>query len=218
MSKKIMLLALAVAALFALPSVASAQEVHFKGVEKFTGTGPAGALTATNEPKISCTATSATGSFTAGSSTTGTTALTFTGCTAELLGIKGNCNTTGDASGTITSSGVFHLITTNTSKPGILVTPVTTTILCIGFSRTTVTGNGIIGTITSPECGKSSKVMEVKFEVEAGKQKHMLYTGVNYDLSADTENSEGGITSTTTSALEGSAKLESSTAGTLECT
>src|SRR4051812_10663995 len=103
MSKKMTLLALAVAALFALPSAASAQEIHFKNVTTFTGEGPAGFLTATNEPKISCTKTTASGKFDTGSSTTGTSSLIFTGCTAEFLGIKGNCNTTGDATGTITS-------------------------------------------------------------------------------------------------------------------
>jgi hypothetical protein len=218
MSKKMMLLALAVAALFALPSAASAQEIHFSGVTSFTGTGGVGTLTATNEPTITCTATSATGSFNAGSSTTGEVKLTFTGCTASLLGIKGNCNTTGDAAQTITSSGVFHLITTNTGKPGILVTPVTTTILCVGFSRTEVTGNGIIGTVTSPACGASSKTMEVKFESTGSTQNHIEYTGVKYDLSADTENAEGTTINQVTSGLTGATTLNSATAGTLECT
>jgi hypothetical protein len=219
MSKKMMLRALAVAALCAIPSAASAQEIHFKNVTSFTGVGGAAFLTATNEPKISCTATSAPGSFNAGSSTTGTVNLTFTGCSGELIGVKGNCNTTGDASGVITSSGVFHLITTNTSKPGILLTPVTTTILCIGFSRVEVTGKGVIGTITSPACGASSTELKVAFEAEGSTQKHLEYTGVKYDLSADTENSAGETTgANVTAALSGSVTLKSATAGTLECT
>jgi hypothetical protein len=218
MSKKMMLLALAVAALFALPSAASAQEIHFSGVTSFTGTGGTGTLTATNEPTITCTATSASGSFNAGSTTTGNVALTFTGCTASLLGIKGNCNTTGDAEKTITSSGVFHLITTNTSKPGILVTPVTTTILCVGFSRTEVTGNGIIGTITSPACGASSNELKVEFTATGSTQNHIEYTGTKYDLSADTEEKEGKTINTVTAGLTGATTLTSATSGTLECT
>jgi hypothetical protein len=218
MSKKMMLLALAVAALFALPSGASAQEIHFSGVTTFTGTGPAGALTAVKEPKISCTATSASGSFNAGSSTTGSVNLTFTGCTAEVIGIKGSCKTVGDEAGVITSSGTFHLITTPTSKPGILVTPVTTTLICLGFSRVEVTGNGVIGTITSPDCGASSTQLKVSFEVEGEAQKHIEYTGVKYDLSADTENEKGETTSTATAALSSSATLTSEKSGTLECT
>jgi hypothetical protein len=218
MSKKMMLLALAVAALFALPSAASAQEIHFPGVTSFSGSGPAGALVAANEPKISCTGTTVSGKFNSGSTTTGEVTLTFAGCTAELLGIKGNCNTTGDAEKTITSSGVFHLITTSTGKPGILVTPVTTTVLCLGFSRISVTGNGIIGTITSPACGAKSKTMNLAFEQTGGTQKHLEYTGTKYDLLAHTESSSGGITSTNTAGLEGTATINSATEGTLECT
>jgi hypothetical protein len=218
MSKKMMLLALAVAGLFALPSAASAQEIHSKGITSFTGTGGVVTLSATNEPKIGCAATSGNGSFNAGSTTTGAATLTVTGCTAELLGIKGNCNTTGDAAQTITSSGVFHLITTNTGKPGILLTPVTTTVICVGFSRTEITGKGLIGTIISPACGASSKELKLSFEAEGSSQKHIEYTGVKYDLFADTENPAGETTSTATAALTGSATLISPTAGTLECT
>lgn len=218
MSKKMMLLALAVAALFALPSAASAQEIHFSGVTSFTGTGGAGTLQATNEPKISCTANTASGSFNAGSSTAGEVTLAFTGCTAELLGIKGNCNTTGDAAQTITAKGGFNLITTSTGKPGILVKPITTTILCIGFSRTEVTGNGIIGTITSPACGGKSKELTVSFSSTGSTQNHIEYTGTKYDLSADTENEKGETTSTVTAGLTGADTLKSATEGTLECT
>ena len=71
MSKKMMLLALAVAALFAIPSAASAQEIHFNGVTTFTGSGPAGFLTAANEPKISCTSTQRHRKLRRRSSTTG---------------------------------------------------------------------------------------------------------------------------------------------------
>ncbi len=223
MSKKMMLLALAVAALFALPSAASAQEIHFlNGASSFSGSGGTGTLQATNEPKITCTATSVSGGFTGGSTTTGEVKLTFTGCTAELLGIKGNCNTTGDVAQTITSSGVFHLITyvnaAAEKKPAILVTPITTTILCVGFSRTEVTGKGIIGTITSPACEGSGTEMKVSFESTGSTQNHIEYTGVKYDLSADTENSEGSTLNTVTAGLTGSAVIKQAAAGTLQCT
>jgi hypothetical protein len=222
MSKKMILLALAVAALFALPSAASAEEIHFTNVTTFTGAGGAGSLSATNEPKVSCTATSASGQFNTGSSTTGTVTLDFTGCTAEFLGIKGNCNTSGAASGTISAKGTFHLITFVNSKsekkPAILVTPETTTLICAGFSRVDVTGNGIIGTITSPACGASSKTMEVKFEATGSTQNHIEYTGVKYDLQADTENAAGEISSTVTAGLQGTVTLTSATSGTLDCT
>jgi hypothetical protein len=221
MSKKMMLLALVVAALFALPSAASAQEIHFSGVTSFTGKGPSGTLTASNEPKVTCTETkSAAGSFNAGSTTTGTVNLIFGGCTAEFIGLKGNCNTAGDSTGIITSTGTFHLITTSTGKPGILVTPNTTTLLCIGFVRTEITGKGIIGTITSPACGASSKEMKLSFEAEGSTQKHIEYTGEKYDLSSHTENSAGETEAggTGTAAIASTATITSTTLGTLECT
>jgi hypothetical protein len=212
MSKKIMLLALAVAALFALPSVASAQEAHISGVSNFTGSGGAGSLQATGEPTISCTASTNTGKFDTGSTTTGTITLDFTGCTATFFGIKANCNTSGGASGTIASSGTFHVITTN-NKPGILVTPVATTIICAGFSNTTVEGK-IIGTITSPACGVASKTITTVFTSSGSTQEDKSYTGVNYNLTAQTSGGskvESGLTS-------GNVTLNSTTAGTVECT
>jgi hypothetical protein len=222
MRKKKMLLALAVTALFAIPSAASAEQIHFKGVTSFVGSGGAVFLTAEKElePKISCTAIKVeNGKFDTGSSTTGSFQLDFTGCTAVFMGIKGNCNTAGAASGTIRSGGTFHLITTSTKKPGILVTPETTTIICTGFSRVEVTGPGIIGTITSPACGASSTKMTVSFKQAGGTQEHLEYTGIPYDLVADTENSSGVTSGASgTAGLEGTATLESATAGTLECT
>jgi uncharacterized protein with GYD domain len=219
MSKKTMLLALAVTAMFALPSAASAQEIHFKGVTTFGGFGFAGYFQAINEPKISCTNSHVNGSFDSGSTTTGKVNLTFTGCTAEFLGIKGSCNVLGDSSGVITSSAAFHLITT-TSNPGILLTPVTTTVICIGFSRLEYTGNGVIGTITGPECGKSSKTLRVSFNQTGGTQEDKFYTLGTYDLSAHTEGSDGKTTGASgTAGLEVSLTFESfTTEGTLECT
>jgi hypothetical protein len=217
MTKKMMLLALAVAALFALPAAASAQEAHVSGIEEFTGHAPTGFLSASGEPKITCTTTTVNGSFDPGSSTTGNITLDFTGCAAELLGIKGACNTAGSATGTIASSGTFHVITVN-NKPGILVTPVTTTIICINFSRVEVTGN-IIGTITSPACGESSETLVTEFSATGSTQNHLEYTGVNYDLKVATETSAGSTTSgLVTAGLTSTATLSSPTEGTLECT
>jgi len=225
MSKKMMLFALAVAALFALPSAASAAELHLVKRPTFSGKGGAGFLTAANEPKISCGETKVEGGeFDVGSSTTGKMNLIFTGCTAEFLGIKGSCSTNGTA-GEIQSSGTFHLITTikftpaEDKLPGILVTPKTTTITCIGFSRVEVTGNGIIGHITKPSCGGSSKELTVAFEAEGSTQKALEYTGVKYDLSADTENSEGKTTGANgTAAITSTVTLTASEESELQCT
>jgi hypothetical protein len=220
MSKKTMLLTLAVAALFALPSAASAQEIHLSGVTELSGSGGAVTLTATNEPKISCTASTHIWRMNAGSTTTGTYHTHLSGCTAELLGIKGNCNSAGAASGTVTDAGTFHLITHWYSSffgPSYLYTWQVTTITCIGFSRIEMTGN-TIGKITSPACGANSKTISVSFESEGSTQKQLEYTGNKYDLSTNTEKENGETTSTSTAAIQGSATLSSATEGKLECT
>ena len=56
MSKKTMLLALAVAgmAMFALPAASSAQEIHQEGGEKFTGDATSGSFAAEGEPAFTC--------------------------------------------------------------------------------------------------------------------------------------------------------------------
>ncbi len=213
MSKKMMLLALAVAALFALPAAASAQEAHISGITNFTGHAGAGSLAATGEPTIKCTTSTTTGKFDTGSTTTGSIELDFTGCEAEFGPFKFACNTSGSPSKTIKSSGTFHVITIN-SKPGLLVTPVNTTIICAGFSNTTVSGS-IIGTITSPACGASSKTLTAVFNSSGGPtQEHITYTGVKYDLSATTS----GGSPVTAGLTSGTVTLTSATAGTLECT
>ena len=219
MSKKMMLLALALAAMFALPSAASATEDHITGITTFTGSGGLGTLTAKEEPVVKCgkTAVTAGSQFNSGSSTTGVLVLDFTECNAEFLGIKAKCNTAGAAAETIAAKGAFHVITVN-NKPGILVTPETTTILCAGFSRFEVTGN-IIGTITSPACGVSSNSLVVNFESEGSTQKDQEYTGVKYDLTVHTENEKGETTVfNKTAAINSTVTLNSATAGTIDCT
>jgi hypothetical protein len=217
MSKKIMLLAFAVVALFALPAAASAQEAHVSGITTFNGHAPSGTLSATGEPTISSTTTVVTGSFDAGSTTTGKITFEFTGSTATLFGIKVNCNTVGAASGVIKTSGAFHIITTN-NKPAILVTLVTTTLICAGFSNIEIQGN-IIGTIISPACGASSKTLVPAFSATGSTQNHMEYTGDKYDLTSHTESSSGVTTNPpVTAGLTSTVTLTSPTAGTLECT
>jgi len=125
-----------------------------------------------------------------------------------------SCKTEGaPVSNTIKTAGTFHLITVN-SQPGILVTPDHTTIVCAGFSNTTVTGN-VIGTITSPNCGGSSKKMTIAFNSNnTPVQEHKTYTGVSYNLTSQTGTTgtikEAGLTSSMT--------IESLTESTLDCT
>jgi hypothetical protein len=210
MSKKFMVLALAVvsAAFFALPAMASAQEIHLEPAEAFTVAGSGGELRGEGEPTITCTNTSGTGKYDAGSTTTGTATLDFTGCHTSVFGFTASCNTSGAASGTITSSGAFHLITISSGVPGVLLTTTPTTIICAGISNIAVTGN-VIGTITSPKCGESSKVLTLSFTATGTVQNHPTYTGTKYDLLSKTGSGEnrtsalvstGGVTNTQTSA------------------
>jgi hypothetical protein len=213
MSKKIMVLTLAVssAAFFALPAMASAQEIHLEPAENFTIAGSGGEFRASGEPTITCTGTSGSGSYNAGSTTTGTATLDFTGCHTAVFGFTASCNTSGAASGTMASSGTFHLITISSGVSGVLLTTSPTTIICAGSSNIRITGN-VIGTITSPKCGESSKVVTLSFTATGSTQNHLSYTGTKYDLFSSTG------TELVTSALVGSATNTQSTAGKLNCT
>jgi hypothetical protein len=215
MSKKIMLLALAVAsvAMFALPAAASAQEIHLENVTSFSGSAGAGSLTAESEPVITCESADIEGTVSAGG-TTGNISLDFTDCHAPpIFGITIKCRTSGSPlDNTIKSSGVFHLVTLANNKPGILVTPVATTIICAGITNT-ITGGNIIGTITNPACGGESKELTTKFSATGAAQEHTLYTGTAYTLTSRTgENApkNAGLVSTGTT--------KSATLGKLNCT
>jgi len=214
MTKKIMLLALAVAsvAMFALPAAASAQEIHLEGVTSFSGTAGAGSLAAEGEPTITCESADVSGTVSAGG-TTGTIELDFTGCHTTVFGFTAKCRTTGSPlDNTIKSSGSFHFITISSGKPGILVTPVATTIVCAGITNT-ITGGNIIGTITSPACGTESKSLTTKFNATGSAQEHTSYTGSTFTLTSKTgENApkNAGLVSTGTT--------NSATTGKLNCT
>jgi hypothetical protein len=217
MSKKVLLLALAVAAMFAFPTAASAEEIHFDNVTTFSGHGPKLTYVAEGEPKYECTASALTGSYDSGSTTTGKMNITLTGCEAEFLFFRVGCNTSGAASKTIVTSGTFHLITFVNPKaekrPAILLTLATPEIICAGFANTTLHGS-IIGTITSPACNGESTSMGISFNSNnTSTQEHMTYTGVKYDLMSQTSGEPAvtfGLTATMT--------FTSTTKGKLTCT
>ncbi|HVD38193.1 MAG TPA: hypothetical protein VNC15_05120, partial [Solirubrobacterales bacterium] len=198
MSKKMMLLALAVAsaALFALPAFASASELHTDTATSFTGTGGPGSLKAKGEPTITCESADVNNGTISAGGTTGTMTLDFTGCHASVFGFTAKCHTTGSAlDNTIASGGTFHLITFPVEKPAVLVTANPTEITCAGISTTYVEGN-IIGTITSPNCNTSSNTMTLSFTATVNgsgdvTQDHELYTGNFYDLVARTGGKTG---------------------------
>jgi hypothetical protein len=220
MAQKLMLLALAVvsAAALALPAGAPATEIHLTNVTKFSGTFNGGTLAAKEEPTIECGELShAEGTVSAGG-TTGTISLDYTGCRAIGFFF---CQTAGaPLNNTIRTSGSFHFIKIRNSTldtvPAVLITPEHTSITCAGFEKpNTITGN-VIGTITSPECGGSSKKMSISFNSNSGPtQEHKTNTtGISYNLTSQTGTGgtikEAGLTAVAT--------VESTFPGTLDCT
>jgi hypothetical protein len=217
MSKKMMLFALATvsAAAFAVPTGASAQEIHLTNVSSFSGTFSTATLTVQDEPVITCGnavgQNHVTGSVSAGG-TTGNITLDLTECHIVVLGLTWKCHSPGaPLANTIILSGVFHLITMN-AKPGILVTPAPIMVECEHTMPINVAGN-VIGTITSPACEVASNIMTIKFSASGPTQEHKTYTGVTYNLTAQT-----GTGTIKEAGLSAEPTVSSATAGTLDCT
>jgi|SRR6476620_6593473 len=227
MSKKMMALGLAVAcaALFALPAAASAQVWHLSETVGFTVTGSGGTMTTTEGASVQCTSTTGSGSFS--TTTSGFLSLTFHGCTGPF-GFA--CTTAGQSSGTIALSNSFNGImvtsTASTKDPGVLLTPTGSTeptagkgkqfteFSCLGIS-VKVAGNGIIGTIHNPEppCGATASTWGVNFvSASAGHQADKVWTGVTYDAYSTVTASHP------TASLDGTATLHFEAARTLNCT
>jgi hypothetical protein len=189
MSKK-MLLALAAvsAALFALPTAASAQSWHLNSVTNFSVTGNGGLLTWTNGNILACSATTGAGSFS--TTTEGTVSMVFHDCTAPP---GFSCTSPGQPTGRVVFSAKVDGIMLGTNKPGVLVTPVQSaeptsgmkTLLemsCIGFLQK-IFGKGLIGTISAPACGAASSTATVTFESSSGgHQIDKTYTGNTFNL------------------------------------
>jgi hypothetical protein len=212
MSKKIMVLALAVvgAASLALPAFAAGQEIHLEPAEAFTIASAGGEARASEEPTITCTALAGTGKFDAGSTTTGTITRDYTGCHTSVFGFTASCKSEGAATaGTVVNSGAFHMITISSGIPGILMTTEPTKLVCAGISTITISGS-MIGTITSPKCGESSKSLTFSSTATGSTQNHLTYTGKSYDLLLQTgsgENKTAAIVGTATNTTTNSSKL-----------
>jgi hypothetical protein len=97
-----------------------------------------------------------------------------------------------------------------------MVTTETVEIICAGISNTIVHGD-VIGTITAPKCGESSKLMTVNFAAGATpyQQAHPEYTGVPHVLTATTASKPNVPIP---AALDTLTHVESTTAGKLNCT
>ena len=188
MDKKITLLGLAVvsAAVLALPALASALiPLHLNPTP--AGPNPIDSvgivrISTTGGTQITCNGVSGNAAFEAGG-TTGTLNLTFgSDCTENGLGTR--CTSAGEPAGNITTTALpFHLVTLANEKPGVLITPNATGAFahftCAGGLITvTVEGNGIIGTITEPNCGETRSQATLSFVATAnGVQQHKTVAG-----------------------------------------
>jgi hypothetical protein len=139
--------------------------------------------------KVSCTAGTGSGQIT--SKTTGEGSYLLSGCGENLFGSK--CTSAGQASGSIKlETSVSHLVylDENHTKPGVLATPPASGVFAKftcggGLVSIEVKGNGVLGAITSPACGSTSKSSTVVAEtVSTGVQKYRQIeeTGTFYDM------------------------------------
>jgi len=179
MIKRTMLAGLVAAFAFAaVPALSSAVTLTPATQQAFTvhGTNPTLGTTSGGTPLgIKCTTVEGSGSIT---DKTGNVHLSFEGCKDEVFGFS--CTTPGYASGTITATATAHLETVN-GNPAVLIKPTTGEAFaefeCFILGDT-VTGNGIIGTITSPGINEKSTEATVSFEKGEGiSQKHTKVDG-----------------------------------------
>lgn len=221
--KKMKMLALAVAsaALFALPAVASAQSWHLgSGTASFKVTGSGLTLTSTAGGSINCTSTSGAGSFS--TSTGGSFSLLFGSCKGPL---GAHCTSPEQPTGVIAAVSTFHAIMFATNKPALLLTgketnsatpsagPQFAEFSCLGLT-VKIFGNGVIGTISAPACGVPSSTADIVFgsTAQTGHQEDKAYTGGTYDFSSTTTSNHP------TASLDATALITFGGAQTMTCT
>lgn len=220
MIKRTILAACAMAFAFAaLPALAAAEPItnnpgdpFFEGVKegtKLTWAGGEVKVTA-SIGTIKCGKSSGSGEFF--DSATGSLTLTFEECTGPS-GVT--CTTAEQSAGVVKTTALpFHLKTIEhegVKKPGMLITPGPGTIEhltgakgthfatfeCPILGRVVVGGNGLIGTITTPEENKASETATISFSsTESGKttQTHrkVAKDATEYDLAVSTGGGETG--------------------------
>jgi hypothetical protein len=195
MSKKMMLLATALTALAfaALPAMASAgtPQTHCPSVSgstcSFSGTSSSFVeLSRTaNSLKIHCSQTTTSGTM---STSGGSVQFLFHGCTDNLFGLP--ATTSGQSSGTITTTLLSYdniYATDDKTKPAVLITPNAGHFASFSTAAgaTVVSGNGVIGTLTSPGCGATAASVALSFTQSSnGHQAHKQSTGTGtiFDL------------------------------------
>jgi hypothetical protein len=145
----------------------------------------------------------------------------MTGCHTTVFGLKVNCTSEGKSAGQIfIQPSVQHLVylDENHTKIGALATPpasgVFTKFVCGGITTIEVKGNGVLGEVTSPKCGQTSKSATVVARATGSTQEYRQIeeTGTFYELKAATSGKEFQSVGTNWTVTG-----QSATAGTLTC-
>jgi hypothetical protein len=167
------------------------------GGTRATGLAGASAMVMTGEPTITCESSDAEG--TRISSTTSQGVLLMTGCHTTVFGLTVSCTSGETPKGQIfIQSSVTHLVylDENHTKVGALATPpasgVFTKFVCAGISSIEVKGNGVLGEVTAPKCGETSKKATVVATTTGSTQtyRQVEETGTFYELKAATNGGE----------------------------
>jgi hypothetical protein len=206
--------------LLAVPALAQGGEPEqdFKAFPvTFTGTSGHTQFNIAGGGSYTCTSDHVSG--TKSNKTTKTIKVKLTGCVStEFFGAS--CNSPGQASGIVeTGVMVAHNVYLTDSKttPGILLTPPTGGVFAeftCGFVTVKITGNGLIGHISSPKCGETSKTMTLGFGATGPSQtfKQATATGTSFHLQASVN---GG--SSVEAAFVSTENLTYAESGTLTC-
>lgn len=203
MKRKTMLLAaaaLSVLAFTALPAIASASHVPWtSGLPAnapFSGTS-SNVATLFGPVNVKCTETGGVPSITTNgifeTPDTGSVKFLFHNCREQVFNTT--CTSTGQPSGTIeTTTLQFHNVYLKPKaggdtheRPGVLITPNAghfATFSCLGgLTTAVVSGNGILGTVTNPKVGETSKSLTINVSATAEGQEHTEdHTGNKYGL------------------------------------
>jgi hypothetical protein len=222
--KKLVLLAVVAAttALFALPAAASAAEWEMDPAGwAFNSTAVGNTVLKTNNNEtVTCTGSTGSGAYNAGSKTEGTLQLKFTTCTESVFG--GKCSTAGQPEGTITTTAALIFknayLEDNKLKPGITIRGTGAEEHFVSFEcagglfKAKVTGT-VLGE-TEGACNLESEEQKVNFVATShGVQKwnQDTKTGAIEDLT--TAVTVFGGTTNRTSSQDGTGILKSKVAG-----
>lgn len=188
LNRKPILVAILVASAFGtLPALAVADpEIELHEHTSFTVSGEAASLE-TEGLKVTCTSVTGSGKFE--NSQAGTVEFTYHECKGPL-GVS--CTTSGQSTGTITTTELpFRVKSATEGKWAILISSKEghfSTFKCSELVNVVVSGNGVIGIVTSPEPGEESSTITLKFSGEEGVQAHTTVDGeeTEYGLKAST--------------------------------